>query len=57
VTLSRDSDSLFAETNDLFGLDGLVSSAALRAQELKQFLKRIRVGGVSEERAFAPNAD
>src|ERR1700722_14079234 len=44
--------SLFAKSNDLFGLDGLVSSAALRVQELKQLLKCLCVGGVSEERAL-----
>ena len=49
--------SLFAKSNDLFWLDGLVSSAALRVQELKQLLKCVRVGGVSEERAFALNAN
>src|ERR1700733_15566446 len=49
--------SLFAKSNDLFGLDGLVSSAALRVQELKQLLKCLCVGGVSEERALTLNAD
>ena len=41
----------------LFGVDGLVSSAALRVQELKQLLKCIGAGGVSEEHAFALNPD
>jgi hypothetical protein len=49
--------SLFTESNDEFGLDGLVSSAALRVQELKQLLKCVGVRGIAEESAFALNAD
>jgi hypothetical protein len=44
--------SLFADANNLFELDGLISSTALRVQELKKFLKCVRVGGVSEECAL-----
>ena len=49
--------SLFTKSNDLFGIDGLGSSAALRVQELKQLLKCVRIGGVSEKRALALHAD
>jgi hypothetical protein len=47
--------SLPADLNDLLWLDCFVSSAALRIQELEQFLKCFGVRGVVKESAFPAN--
>jgi hypothetical protein len=48
---------LAADWNDLFGFDGLVASAALGIQKLKQFLECVRICGVSEKGALSLHVD
>jgi hypothetical protein len=43
----------FTDLNDLIWLNCLISRAALRVQELQQFLKRFGVRGVMQESALA----
>ena len=48
---------LFADLNDVFGLQRFVARAAFGVKELQQLLKRFGVCRVMQERAFAADAD